>query len=471
MLQRLRGGFALALWDGETLLLARDAFGQKPLYYATREGEMWFAGDVQALREEGAPLGQFDRGALSDYLELLYVPAPATVWSGVRKLPAGHLLRAGVHGVEVRRWFELPAPGSSSVPPSRIAVRARLEEAVRAGSAGEASVLLPGDLPSLALLALATRRQGRMRSCSPGADPLARRIAERFRSEHRELSVNPLAELHRLLEPAPEPLGDPHALLLTASLRAMAGAPVLTAAGADELFGGHPRYLQAQRLLHSRRAARATDFLRTFAPESHRGRLQKAASALGTRGPGRARALVELFSGDERQRFLGSHARSALGATDTLAVAADAAIAFDLEVALPDGSLAAQQAAAAASGVEVRSPFLDVKLAQTVVPAAARHKLGRTHGNRLLREAVADLLPRDAQTPGPPPPLPLRAWLRGPLRSLLHDLVASPSARIRTLFDPRAIDSALRHSLVPRGDPRQAWALLALEIWIRAQRR
>ncbi len=150
---------------------------------------------------------------------------------------------------------------------------------------------------------------------------------------------------------------------------------------------------------------------------------------------------------------------------------ADAAIAFDLEVALPDGTLAALHAATATAGVEVRSPFLDVKLAQMVVPAPSRHKLGRTRGNRLLREAVADLLPRDAQTPEPLAPPPLRTWLRGPLRPLLHDLVASPSARIRTLLDPRGIDSALRHSLLPRGDPRQAWALLALEIWVRAQRR
>ena len=471
MLQRLRGRFALALWDGETLLLARDAFGQEPLYYAAQGSEIWFASDVEALREEGAPLGQFDRGALSDYLELLYVPAPGTIWSGVRKLPAGHLLRAGEHGVEVRRWFDLPAPGSSAVRPSRIAVRARLEEAVRAGGAREASVLLGGDLPSLALLALTTRRQGRTRSFTAGPDALARRIADRFRSEHRELAVDAPAELHRLLEPAPEPLGDARALVLAASLRAMDGAPVLTAAGADELFGGHPRYLQAQRLPHSHRAARAAELLKAIAPERHRGSLQKAASALGTQGAGRARALVEVFSADERRALLGGHARSAQGATGLESTLGDAAIAFDLEVALPDGALACLQAAAASAGVEVRAPFLDVKLAQTVVPAPARHKLGRAHGNLLLREAVADLLPRDALTPGPPAPLPLQAWLRGPLRTLLRDLAGSPSARIRTLFDPRAVDRVLRHSLLPRGDARQAFALLALEIWVRARRR
>jgi asparagine synthase (glutamine-hydrolysing) len=471
MLQRLRGGFALALWDGDTLLLARDAFGQKPLYYAAKAGELWFGGDVRALREEGAPLGQIDRGALSDYLELLYVPAPATVWSGMRKLPAGHLLRAGEQGVEVRRWFELPAPGSSTVRPSRIAVRARLEEAVGANSGTGASLLLTGDLPSLALLALTTRKRGRVRSFTPGADPLAHRMAERFRSEHRTAKVAALDELHKILEPAPEPLGDARALLLAASLRAMAGAPVVTAAGGDELFAGHPHYLRAQRLPHSHRAARAADLLKSIAPQRHRGRLERAASALGTRGAGRARALVEVFSADERRALLGGQARSAQGATGPDALDADAALAFDLEVALPDGTLAALQAAAASAGADVRAPLLDVKLAQTVVPAEARHKLGRTHGNRLLREAVADLLPRDALTPEPRPPLPLHTWLRGPLRALLHDLVASPAARIRTLFDPRAIDSTLRHSLLPRGDPRQAWALLALEIWVRAQRR
>ena len=467
MLQRLRGGFALALFDGETLLLARDAFGQKPLFYCEKGSELWFASEVRSLREDGAPLGQLERGALSDYLELLYVPAPASIWSGVRKLPAGHLLRAGEHGVEVRRWFEVPAPGSVEARPSRIAVRARLEEAVRAGA--PATVLLPGDLPSSALLALLTRRQGKVRSFTPDPDPLARRIAERFRSEHREALVHALDEVPAVLAASSEPLGDAQLPVLSAALRAI-GGPVLTAAGADELFAGHPRYLRAARMLHSTRAAGAADLLRSIAPQRHRGRLQRAASALGTRGKGRARALIEVFSLDERRALLGGHARAAQGLSGE-ADGADAAIAFDLEVALPDGVLAVLEAAARQACVEVRAPLLDVKLAQTVVPAAARHKLGRTHGSRLLREAVADLLPRDALTPAPRPPPPIGAWLRGPLRPMLHDLVATPSARIRVLFDPRAIDAVLRHALAPRGDARQAWALFALEIWARAQKR
>jgi asparagine synthase (glutamine-hydrolysing) len=112
-----------------------------------------------------------------------------------------------------------------------------------------------------------------------------------------------------------------------------------------------------------------------------------------------------------------------------------------------------------------------VDLAHLVVPPLARHKFGRIHGRRLLREAVADLLPREvlmqpARTLEPP----LGAWLRGPLRQMLGDMVRTPTARIRVLLDPRGIDQALANALRPRGNPRKAWALLCLELWARESR-
>ena len=465
----LRGPFALAVWDGATLLLARDAFGQRPLWYAQRGGELWFASDPQRLRALGAPPGQIDRDALSDYLELLYVPAPASIWSGFRKLPAGHLLRAGELGVEVRRWFELPVPGSGEKRPSRIAVRARLEQVARNADPA-ACVLLSGDLGSSALLGLMTRKHGRVRSFGE-PDPLARRVAERFRSAHAEAAATAIDEMPEALAVLAEPLGDPALVEMAARLKAAACPSVLSAAGAEVLFAGHQRYLRAARLPHSGQAGRAAGLMATIAPRHHRGRLQRTASAIGSKGATRARALVEVFSLEERRALIGSHARTAQGATAEVEGNADAAVAFDLEVALPDGVLAGLHAAAARAGVEFQAPFLDASLAELVVPPAARHKLGRAHGARLLRDAVADLLPRDVLMADPRPPPPAGAWLRGPLRPLLHDLLLAPSARIRALLDPRAIDETLRHSLVPRGDARQAWALLALEIWVREQRR
>jgi asparagine synthase (glutamine-hydrolysing) len=466
-LPRLRGAFALALWDGasRSLVLARDALGAKPLYYSVSGDQLWFGARVP----KGAPRGHLDRAALSDYLELGYIPAPATVWSGVRKVPPGHLLRFGATGVEERRWFEMPVPGSGR-PPSRIAVRARLEEAVRRRLAGGPATMLSGGLDSSALVALMTRLSGRVRTYAAGSEEeleLARRIANRFRSEHHELRIThrPAEELPALIAEAGEPFADPALLAMAALLREMRG-PVLTGDGADELFGGHLRYLRAARIPELRPAASAAELLRKVAPVRHRGALHRAAATLRTTGAERARAMIEIFTLEERAALLGVSARTARGPTADNLHGLDAALAFDFEVSLPDNVMFRLDVAAGQR--EVRTPFVDVDLAQAVVPPPWQEKLGRLHVRRLLREAVADLLPRDVLTlPPRSPTVPVGAWLRGPLRQMLNDLVGAPTARIRTLLDPRAIDRALTQSLAPRGNARQAWALLCLELWAR----
>src|SRR5207248_6928915 len=269
-------------------------------------------------------------------------PAPATTWSGVRKVPPGHLLRFGPGGVEVRRWFEMPVPGSGR-PPSRIAVRARLEEAVRRRLAGGPATMLSGGLDSSALVALMTRLSGRVRTYAAGTDEdleLARRIAERFRSEHHELRVvhRPAEDLPALIAEAGEPFADPALLAMAGLLREMHG-PVLTGDGADEPFAGHVRYLRAARIPELRPAASAANLLRKVAPIRHRGTLHRAAVTLRTTRPERARALVEVFTFEERAALLGSSARTAAGPRTAGRGGPEAALAFDLEVPLPDDVL------------------------------------------------------------------------------------------------------------------------------------
>jgi asparagine synthase (glutamine-hydrolysing) len=469
-LPRLRGGFALAIWEerSRSLVLARDALGARPLYYCAVGSRIWFG----SRAPKAAPRGQLERGALSDYLELGYIPAPATAWSAVRKVPPGHLLRFGAEGPSLRRWFETPVPGSGRKP-SRIAVRARLEEAVRRRLDGNPATLLSGGLDSSALVALATRLSGRVRTYAAGSDEdleLARRIAHRFRTDHHELKIShrPEEDLPALLAAAGEPFADPALLAMAGLLRATDGA-VLTGDGADELFAGHVRYLRAARIPELRPAASAANLLRRVVSGRHRGTLHRAAVTLRTTGPERARAMVEIFNLEERTILLGVAARTARGPTAEKLEGLEAALAFDLEVSLPDDVLFRLDVAA--GGRDVRTPFVDVELAQTVVPPPWKDKLGRLHVRRLLREAVADLLPREVLTRPPlSPQVPIGAWLRGPLRQMLHDLVRAPTARIRTLLDPRAIDRALAHSLAPRGNPRQAWSLLCLELWAREER-
>jgi len=469
-LPRIGGRFALAAWDAEAkaVVLARDALGGKPLYYCHSGQQLWFGTRVP----KGAPRGHIDRSALSDYLELGYIPAPATTWSGVRKLPPGSAVRVSRSGVEQRRWFETPVPGSGKRP-SRIAVRARLEQAVRRRMADRPATLLSGGLDSSVLVALMTRLSGKVRTYAAGNEEeleLARRIADRFRTDHHELRVvhRPAEQLPALIAAAGEPFADPALLAMAGLLREMHG-PVLTGDGADELFAGHVRYLRAVRIPELAPAATAANLLSKVAPGRHRGTLHRAAVTLRTTGPARARAMVEVFNLEERSALLGVTARTAPGARAAELHGLEAALAFDLEASLPDDVLFRLDVAA--DGKDVRTPFVDVDLAQAVVPPPWKDKLGRLHVRRLLREAVADLLPREVLTRAPrSPQVPIAAWMRGPLRQMLHDLVRAPTARIRTLLDPRAIDRCLSQSLAPRGNPRQAWSLLCLELWARDQR-
>ena len=479
VLPKLRGMFAFALWDGAQLLLARDAFGEKPLVYAQHEGKLWFASEPQALKAGGAPLGGIDRAALSDYLELLYVPAPASIWSGVRKLPAGCLMVCGEKGVSVRRWFTPPAPGSGAKKPSRIAVRARLEEAVqlRLRSDVPVAALLSGGIDSSAVVALMTRAAGRVRTFSVGfgeADdelPFARKIAQRFRTDHREIVVSPRAaeDTQAALLACGEPFGDSSIVPTLAVFREVARSGckvVLTGDGGDELFAGYDKYRRIRSLPHSRRAARAAELLgKVWRPG------KRAAQALGSRGAERARALIEVFSLEERRLLLHGAAQTARHAEAAPRSDVDDALAFDLAVYLPDDLLYKVDTASMRFGVESRAPLLDVPLAEVVVPPPYKHKLGRTQGKKLFRSAVSDLLPRDILSrPKRGFGSPVGAWLRGPLRPLLEDLVRTPSARIRTVLDPRGVDAILASSLAPRGNPHQAWALLALELWSRGSR-
>jgi asparagine synthase (glutamine-hydrolysing) len=479
MVERLRGMFAFALWDARArrLLLARDRFGEKPLVYARRGRELFFASELHALRA-GAPeaIGGVDRRALAHYLELLYVPAPLTLLSGARKLPAGHLLLAGEHGVEEQRWFTPPAPGSGATALGAAELRGKLAAAVSAQLVSDVPVaaLLSGGIDSSAVVGLAAEKVGPgLRTYAVGFGrpddelPAARLVAERFRTDHRELviegGVTELAE--QAFAAFSEPLGDSSVVPTAAVMRAVAREVkvVLTGDGGDELFAGYDRYRTLQRLSAlpalsaSRLAARAL-----------RGKLGRAAEAVGRSGEQRYRALLEVFNQREREALLGESLPAAPGADLRVQSDVDAALAFDLIVYLPNDLLMKVDGAAMRFGLEARAPLLDPELALAVLPPAASSKQSASQGKLLLRAALGDLLPREIwQRKKRGFGAPVSAWLRGPLWPMLRDLVGSPAARVRKWLDGRAVERAVADVEAGRGNPHQAWALLALEQWAR----
>ena len=485
MLTRLRGMFALALWDARQgrLLLARDRFGEKPLLYARREDGLLFASEMGALREGVPELGEIDRSALSDYLELLYLPAPRTMIAGINKLPPGHLLLADARGIEVRPYFTQPVPGSDSVPRARTpGLRAALAEAVRLQLVSDVPIaaLLSGGLDSSAVVGLMAQELGpgvRTYAVGFGRDddelPFARLVAERHRTEHREIVIDRdvATQTTEAFAAFSEPFGDSSAVPTVAVCREVAREVkvVLTGDGGDELFAGYDRYRQIAALPHLPLASSLAKLLRTLPASRITSRLGRAAAVVGASGAARYRALIEVFPLEERRALLGegSAARRAQPLPE-LPSEVDSALAFDLAAYLPDDLLFKVDTAAMRFGLEARCPLLDPALAAAAIVPGVREKQNAAEGKLLLRAAVADLLPpeilaRKKRGFGSP----VEAWLRGPLRPMLEDLLRAKDARVRGLLDGAAIDRAVQGAITGRGNAHQGWALLALESWLR----
>jgi asparagine synthase (glutamine-hydrolysing) len=485
MLSRLRGMFAFALWDAreQRLFAARDRFGEKPLVYVQAEGALWIASEMRALQRAGAPLGRVDHAALADYLSLLYVPAPRAIWSNARKLPAGHQLVADARGVRVERYWSVPGPGVQRETPVGAVERTRelLEETshLRLRSDVPVGVLLSGGVDSSVVTALAAKHaSGRLKTFCVGfgrADdelPQARELASRLGTDHHEilLKEDAQASTARALAAFSEPFGDSSSVPCAEVFREISRhvKVVLTGDGGDELFAGYGRYRQVEALPWVPFADRLVRPLAHLPPWRRVQRARRAGRVIASRRGARYRAFVEVFSPAEREELLGTTPSFAIAPGDE-ATDADAALAFDLGVYLPDDLLLKTDITSMASSVEARCPLLDHVLAEWVVPMPIEAKQDRTRGKLLLEAATRDLVPAEVfLRPKRGFGSPVDEWLRGPLRGLFADTVLSPSARIRDWLDGQRVAATGRAVLDGRGNPHQAWALLALEAWGRA---
>ncbi|MFL5907834.1 MAG: asparagine synthase (glutamine-hydrolyzing) [Solirubrobacterales bacterium] len=498
--EELRGMFAIALWDGRhgRLILARDRFGIKPLYYRVADGTLSFASELKALTRQPGFSREIDNDALEAFLAFNSIPAPMTIFTEARKLPPGHTLVAEGGEVKVSRYAR-PAPvKAAEVRPEGDEVlaeelRDRLRDSVRAHLVSDVpvGVLLSGGIDSCALTALAAEESGyRVSTFSIGFEESsfdeleqARLVAQRYGTDHHELVLRPDAVdlLPRLVEAFDEPFGDSSALptYLVSGLAADTVKVVLSGEGGDELFGGYYTYV-ADRL--APRVGRAAPFLRPLVE-----RLPSSSAKVSfdykakrfVRGAHlppveRHHAWKEIFSPEAQAGLLRTgpssdpldlyRARYAeTEGAQELARLQD----LDLGIYLVDDLLVKTDRASMAHSLEARVPYLDPVVAELALALETKQKVRGFSKKRLLRRAVAPLVPREiirGRKQGFS--IPVAAWLRGDLEPFARDVLSAETIERQGFLRPDAVTQVLDDHVSGREDQsRQIWGLLAFTLW------
>src|SRR3954451_24060619 len=494
--ERLRGMFAAAIWDARRrrLVLARDRYGIKPLYYRHVGGELRFASELRAL-----PRGEIDLDALEAFLAFNSIPAPYSIFREVRKLPAGHALVWHDGDVPLER---LARPGPSTESELRESdeaelveeLRARMRDSVKAHLLSDVpvGVMLSGGVDSAALAALAAQETAEPvhtftigfaeKSFDERDD--ARRVAERYGTNHHELLVRPDPELllQALADAFDEPFADSSALptYLVSQLAAEHVKVALSGEGGDELFGGYYTYaadLMADRLAPVARLARP---LVEALPSSSRKasldyRAKRFVRAAHLPPLERHHGWKAIFSPEARRELRGDandydpvHVYRAR--YDETAGAPELARLQDVDfgVYLVDDLLVKTDRASMAHSLEVRVPFLDPMVTNLAFALPTRLKVRGLAKKVLLRKAVAPLVPREivhGKKRGFS--IPAAAWLRGPLLPFARDVLSPGRLRARGVLDAAAAGGVLaRHAAGKEDLSRQLWGLMALSLWL-----
>lgn len=506
---RLRGMFAFAIWDAttESLLLARDRFGIKPLYVLTADWGIAFASELKALLAAGLSNRALDWEALDAYLQLGYIPAPATPFHDVRKLEPGHtLLWRRTGAATSRRYWDLPRAPTTEPKNVERRVVEWLDESVTAHLVSDVPVaaFLSGGLDSSAVVASMavlgeTPHAFTARYLGSGADAadetqLARQLAARYHANLTIVDIRP--DVRDIFEPLVRALDEPHAddsAIPTWLLSQAVGAEykvALTGIGGDELFAGYRRHLGM--------------LLGAYYGKLPIG-LQQAASTLGgqLREPGggglgidRLKRFLRPHTGGTPDRFLGYLSRASNGARNTLYVpglggsitgtwAQDrfrelyraggeptgvaAGLYLDYKTFLPDDILALSDRLAMAHGLEIRVPLVDHLLVEHAFPLPDRVKVGWWHNKRLLKRALRPRLPT-AHLHAPKRGFvgPTSAWLNNELKDVLLDELSPARMRRLGYFDPTVV-SRLLDDHASRRHNREGilWALLCFSAWHR----
>jgi len=506
---KLNGMYAFALWDGRRrrLLAGRDRLGIKPLYYINDGTRFAFASEAKSLLELPGMGRRVHAPALSAYLELGYVPAPLSMFEGIRKVPVATVMEVQGREVTSRRYWSIPHALDEDASESEWSdrVRARLEESVRMQMVSDVPIgaFLSGGIDSSAVLAFMARHSSApVRTYSIGftgsaADqfynelPYARRMAQQFDTEHHEIMVRPdvVELLPKLLWHMDEPIADTAFITtyLVAQFARQDVTVILSGVGGDELFGGYRRYLgdyymrwlsrlpqplrrAAARIagaLPADRHSAVLNFLRYakgFLASAELSFEERYRAYIGVFAPQEALALATADGRGERFDALKDAFRQA-PPHDAL----NRMFAVDALTQLPDDLLMLTDKMTMATSLECRVPFLDHELVEMAARIPARVKVAGGRLKHLLKRSLHGVLPpeilhRRKRGFG----APMGAWLKTELSGLLASVLSESTVRARGLFDhARIAELAAAHRANRIDGTDRLLALLNFEVWCR----
>ncbi|MDP6868392.1 MAG: asparagine synthase (glutamine-hydrolyzing) [Acidimicrobiales bacterium] len=526
-LELARGMFALGIWDGSEgeLWLARDRFGEKPLYHAHSEGDFLFGSELKALRAVPGFDPEIDREGLAEYFRWTYVPAPRTIYKGVAKLLPGHVLRVGDTGsIEASEpfWSPIRVASEAQVVGGDDDALDRLQDGLDRAVAGQMvsdvplGAFLSGGVDSSAVVAAMRRvssasvRTFTIGFTESGYDEsgYAADVASRLETDHTSLMVSPedarkvIPELPRIYD---EPFAD-SSQIPTYLVSRMARDHVtvaLSGDGGDELFGGYDRYQQVARLEALRRrmpaavrgmAAGAVESVgvktwerlvstlpANFVPAGLRHRpghrLHKLARMLAAEAGIDAYASLMSIENRGDGLVLGVEPSSLTFGEEVSAETSafdpfERAMLVDTLTYLPGDLLTKVDRASMAVSLEVRVPFLDPDLFSLAWGLRPDQRIREGRGKWLLKELLRRSLPDELiDRPKMGFGIPVGDWLRGPLRGWADELLDPGLVVEQGLLDPEMVRRRWEDHLAGRGDlVFQVWSLLMFQAWLVSER-
>ncbi|MGE3277251.1 MAG: asparagine synthase (glutamine-hydrolyzing) [Vicinamibacterales bacterium] len=504
---RLRGMFAIALWDGRarTLLLARDRAGEKPLFWTLTPQGLRFGSEMKALLARPEVRRALDPEALDQFLTYEYVITPRTILKGIQKVPPGSFVRYRDGGVSVHRYWDVAAvaPRAWKDADAIEAVRETVKRAVVGQMMSDVPLgaFLSGGVDSSTIVAFMSQATSLpVNTFSMGFDdgsynelPFAREVAQLFGTHHRERVVSPaVGELFdRLVTHLDEPFADVSMFptFMVSRLAREHVAVALSGDGGDELFGGYDAYEAQAAAERLGRVGNAVLPIAAAVTAMIRPQEQKKGLVNGIKRFVQGAATAPADIGHYRwMTYLGSRGRrrlysaglqEALRRSDVYQPVRDVLRRYshdewlnrqlyaDLTIYLADDILVKVDRMSMATSLETRAPFLDVDVMELAFSMRGDLKVRKGERKWVLKRAVEGLIPAsilDRRKQGFS--IPIKNWLKRELQPLMRELLSPDRIARRGLFEPVEVARLMDDHVAGRENHAHIlFPLMVLERW------